>query len=290
MRTRKIPAMLRMAPFRSSGMVCGVPGTSDGSAGGLIRPRLRWLGHATTLIEDRGTVVVTDPVLTPRVAHLHRRRGMPPTGPRVHDPDVVVLSHLHADHTHLPSLRLIADHVPIVLPRGAVDAVPGLRAFGDRLIEVRSGDEVAIGAVTIRAVPAAHDGRRWRRGPRTTQALGYVVIGNATTYFAGDTDVYPDLADWVPHADLALLPVGGWGPTLGEGHLDPRRAVIAAQRVNARKVIPIHYGTLWPIGLDAVRPGLFFAPGPEFVRLATEAGVDAEVLHPGDPLGLEWRP
>ncbi|MCX5041589.1 MBL fold metallo-hydrolase [Aldersonia sp. NBC_00410] len=250
---------------------------------------MRWLGHATTLIADRGTVVLTDPVLTPRVAHLRRRRGLPPTGPHVFDPDVVVLSHLHADHTHLPSLRMIADDVPIVVPRRAPDAVPALRAVGSRLIEVEPGDTVQIGGVTIRAVPAAHDGRRWRRGPHTTAALGYVVSGDSQTYFAGDTDVYPDLGQWVAHADLALLPVGGWGPTLGAGHMDPQRAVLAAQTIGARRTVPIHYGTLWPIGMDSVRPGKFFGPGADFVRRARRDGLDVCELLPGDYLGGQFR-
>lgn len=253
----------------------------SGKSGGV---GVRWLGHASVVLEDRGTVVQTDPVLTSRVAHLRRRRGPMPTGPGVHDPDVVLLSHLHADHTHLRSLRSQSGDVPIVVPAGAPDVLRSLRGIGDRLIEVRPGDEVPIGGVTIRAVPAEHDGRRWRRGPEITPALGYVISGDQRTYFAGDTDVYPDLSDWVSDVDLALLPVGGWGPTLGAGHMDPRRAVLAAEAVSARLVVPIHFGTLWPVGLDKVRPERFFGPGGEFVGLATQTGLRATELQPGGSL------
>jgi hypothetical protein len=34
--------------------------------------------------------------------------------------------------------------------------------------------------------------------------------------------------------------------------------------------VPVHYGTYWPIGMDAVRPHEFHAPGDDFVRLAAE--------------------
>lgn len=247
---------------------------------------VRWLGHASTLIRDAGTTVLTDPVLTSRVVHLRRRRGRTPDDPAVRSPDVVVLSHLHADHTHLPSLRMIADDVPIVVPRHAPDAVPALREVGGRLIEVTSGDEIPIGRVTIRAVPADHDGRRWRRGPHACAALGYVVTGDATTYFAGDTDIYPDLAEWVGDVDLALLPVGGWGPTLGAGHMDPGRAVVAAEEIGAGHVVPVHFGTLWPIGLGRVRPDRFFAPGGEFVDRARARDIMATELEPGGVLKL----
>ncbi|WAC57109.1 MBL fold metallo-hydrolase [Gordonia sp. SL306] len=257
-------------------------GTSDDRAG--YRSSMRWLGHATTLISDRGTSVLTDPVLTARVAHLRRRRGPIPDDADVAAADVVLLSHLHADHTHLPSLRMLDADVPIVLPRHAPDAMPALRELGARLIEVGPGDEVPIGEVVIRAVPAEHDGRRWRHGPHVTSALGYVVVGDSTTYFAGDTDLYPDLGKWVREPDLALLPVGGWGPTLGAGHLNPVRAVAAAEMIGARRAVPIHYGTLWPIGLDRMRPELFHDPGAAFVREAAEHGVAATELAPGDRL------
>ncbi|MGC4961359.1 MBL fold metallo-hydrolase [Gordonia sp. DT101] len=255
-------------------------GTPEDRAG--HRSWMRWLGHATTLISDRGTAVLTDPVLTARVAHLRRRRGPIPDDAVVAAADVVALSHLHADHLHLPSLRMLDGDVPIVLPRHAPDALPSLREFGARLIEVDAGDEVPMGDVVIRVVPAEHDGRRWRRGQHLTSALGYIVVGDSTTYFAGDTDLYADLGDWVREPDLALLPVGGWGPTLGAGHLNPVRAVTAAEMIGARRAVPIHYGTLWPIGLDRMRPGLFHDPGAEFVREAVEHGVAATELAPGD--------
>lgn len=252
-----------------------------------VHATIGWIGHATTLITDRGTSVLTDPILTSRVIHLRRRRGRVPDDRRVVEPDVVVLSHLHADHTHLPSLRRLGD-VPIVAPRGAPDALPGLRSLGGPLTEVTVGDEVAVGGVTIRAVHAEHDGRRWPRGPHTTDALGYVIAGDSTTYFAGDTDLYPGLGDEVSDVDTALLPVAGWGPSLGEGHLNPERAVAAAIAVGAVRSIPIHFGTLWPIGLSAVRSSMFHDPGAEFVRRATAAGLSAIELRPGE--STEGRP
>ncbi|MCK0092558.1 MBL fold metallo-hydrolase [Rhodococcus sp. HNM0563] len=245
---------------------------------------VRWLGHASTLIADRGTVVLTDPVLTDRVAHLRRRRGPTPSGPHVRSPDAVLLSHLHADHTHLPSLRLLDPSTPIVTPWGAIDGLPALRRFDDRLMPLRTGDEIRIGSVTVRAVPARHDGRRWRRGPELAPAIGFVVEGDHRTYFAGDTDLYPGLAGHVGPVDIALLPVGGWGPTLGNGHLDPSRAAVVARLVAAGLAVPIHYGTLWPVGLDSVRPRLFFGPGAEFVHHAGRSGIDAVELSPGGAL------
>jgi L-ascorbate metabolism protein UlaG (beta-lactamase superfamily) len=119
-------------------------------------------------------------------------------------------------------------------------------------------------------VSARHDGRRLPVGPHRSPALGFVVEGEARTYFAGDTGLFESMAEEVGPVDVALLPVGGWGPFLGEGHLDAGRAAEALARLMPRSAVPVHYGTYWPIGMDSVRPHEFHAPGDEFVRLAGE--------------------
>lgn len=248
-----------------------------------------WWGHATATVRDSGTTVLTDPVLVRRLAHLRRRRGaLPPSS--VTTVDVVLVSHLHADHLHLGSLSRLPAGTRVVVPRGAPAAVPGLRRLGSwlDLVEASVGDEVRAGPLRIRPVPAAHDGRRLPYGPRQTRALGYVVEGEARTYFAGDTGLYAGMAQAVGPVDVALLPVGGWGPFLGDGHLDARRAAQALARLEPGSAVPVHYGTYWPIGMDAVRPHEFHSPGDEFVRLAGRLapGVTVHRLRHGET--AEW--
>lgn len=229
---------------------------------------ITWWGHATCTVEDSGTRVLTDPLFTRRLAHLRRRRGAPPP-PEAAVADVALVSHLHADHLHVPSLARLAPGTRLVVPRGASRQVPGLGKLAHlRLSEVAPGDEVKVRDLVVRAVPARHDGRRLPVGPHRSPALGFVVEGGARTYFAGDTGLFESMAEEVGPVDVALLPVGGWGPYLGEGHLDARRAAEALALLAPRSAVPVHYGTYWPIGLDAVRPHEFHSPGEEFVRLA----------------------
>ncbi|MGW4338089.1 MBL fold metallo-hydrolase [Rhodococcus koreensis] len=101
---------------------------------------VRWLGHASALFADCGTVVLTDPVLTDRIAHLRRRRGPSPIGPHVRNPDAVLLSHLHADH---PLRHAVADRPrrrasPVVL-RSGCRVRPSRRAGGGRRSRAASG-------------------------------------------------------------------------------------------------------------------------------------------------------
>lgn len=239
-----------------------------------------WWGHATCTIEDSGVRLLTDPLFARRFAHLRRRRGEVPP-PRAAVADAVLISHLHSDHLHLPSLSRLAPGSPLIVPRGAVAAVPGLRVLrrvrGLRITEVAPGDEVAVGALRVRAVPALHDGRRLPVGPRRAPALGYVVEGEARTYFAGDTALFDAMAEVVGPVDVALLPVGGWGPYLGHDHLDAVRAAHALALLAPRSAIPVHYGTYWPIGMDGIRPHEFHSPGDEFVRQAARLAPEVSV-------------
>lgn len=250
---------------------------------------ITWWGHATCTVADSDVRVLTDPLFARRLAHLRRRRGaLPP--PSAWRADVALVSHLHADHLHVPSLARLSEGTRLVVPRGALRAVPGLRRLTHlRIVEVRAGDVTRVGALRVRAVPARHDGRRLPVGRHHSPALGYVIEGEARTYFAGDTGLFDEMAREVGRVDVALLPVGGWGPYLGEGHLDAGRAAEALARLAPRSAVPVHYGTYWPIGMDAVRPHEFHAPGDEFARLAAERapGVAVHRLGHGENVRLE---
>jgi L-ascorbate metabolism protein UlaG (beta-lactamase superfamily) len=253
---------------------------------------ITWWGHATCTVEDSGVRVLTDPLFARRLAHLRRRRGALPPSSASHA-DLVLVSHLHADHLHVPSLARLPAGTPVLVPRGAPRAVPGLRRLGRpgglRITEVTPGDRFEADGVVVRVVSARHDGRRLPVGPQRCPALGYVIEGEARTYFAGDTDLFETMAQEVGPVDAALLPVGGWGPYLGEGHLDAERAAQALVRLAPRTAVPVHYGTYWPIGMDSVRPHEFYAPGDEFVRHAAQRapGVAVHRLGHGQSMRLE---
>src|SRR6478735_5542741 len=97
--------------------------------------------------------LITDPILRPRVAHLRRAAPVAEVAAPV---DCVLVSHAHMDHLDPRSIALLA------------------------------GDEVEVGAVTVRATHAEHDGRRYALGPPAA-SLGYRIQGDRSVYFAGDT-------------------------------------------------------------------------------------------------------
>jgi L-ascorbate metabolism protein UlaG (beta-lactamase superfamily) len=95
-------------------------------------------------------------------------------------------------------------------------------------------------------LPAVHDGRRWPLS-RRVEALGCVVESQRRVYFAGDTARFDEMAE-LTDLDAALVPIAGWGPRLGPGHMDPEDAAAAVALMRPRLVVPIHWGTFAPIG------------------------------------------
>jgi L-ascorbate metabolism protein UlaG (beta-lactamase superfamily) len=274
----------------------------DGSSDdlGTTRPRgadgrtehaslsVTFAGHSTVLLEAGGVRVLTDPLLRRRIGVLIRRTPVPAAELR-RDLAAVLISHAHLDHLDVPSLRLIDRETPVIVPRGVG---PLLRKQGFEPVEVEVGDEVELpltrprgeavrAHMTVRAVPAFHSGTRYPLGT-PSEALGYVVDGGVSAYFAGDTGLFDGMQDLGP-VDVAVLPVGGWGPRLPDDHLGPLSAARALQLLRPRACVPVHWGTLYPPWL----PPEFNAKWSEwpraFERYARHLAPDVEVrvLPPG---------
>ena len=164
--------------------------------------------------------------------------------------DAVVVSHLHLDHLDLATLRRLPEGIRLIVPRGAG---AWLRSQGwTSVVELGLGDRTEVGGVVVRAVAARHGGYRPPRGPRAA-ALGYVLEGRQTLYFAGDTGLYGGMRDVAPEVDVALL--------------------------------PIHWGTYWPAGLHRrLRADPAEAPR-RLVRAAAELAPDSAIrpVAIGDP-------
>jgi L-ascorbate metabolism protein UlaG (beta-lactamase superfamily) len=237
------------------------------------------------LIEVGGVRLLTDPLLRDRVGHLRRQSATPAPGAAegIH---AVLVSHLHLDHLDAASMRRLPRDVAVIAPTGAGAL---LRRLGfARTTELRAGEQVEIEGVTVAAVPAVHDGRRHPLAP-LAEAIGFVVTGGHRVYFAGDTDLFDGMEQLAGTLDAALLPVWGWGPSLGPGHMDPEGAARAAARLRPRVAVPIHWGTFFPAGLARLRGSVLVQPPREFARIAGKLapGVDVRVLEPGQTLGLD---
>jgi L-ascorbate metabolism protein UlaG (beta-lactamase superfamily) len=240
-----------------------------------------WLGHATAVAELGASRVVFDPLLPWRA----RAAG------RV---NAILITHSHVDHLNRWSLKAIDRDTHLVVPTGCHHIVKDL-GFA-KVSEVTAGDQLDIDGLEVEAVPTRHDRGRWRKGDRP-EVLGYVVGRDGRrVHHAGDVDfsdhaVFDDIGKKFA-IDATLLPIGGMMPVWyyrarrhlhDKGvHIDPDCALEIYERLGARNMVPVHWGTLH------LRLGLPSMPRRRLQKIVDVRGkAGVRILAHGERLSLD---
>ena len=150
------------------------------------------------------------------------------------------------------------------------------------VVEAGPGDRLELFGLEIRCLAVDHSGERVPFGPHAP-ALAFEIGGSRRIYFVGDTGYFEPMRPDPRPLDVALLPVGGWGSTLGPGHLDPIEAARAADQLSPKWAVPIHWGAYrnaLPTFSGAKPPA---GPAQQFVEAlaALPTNVESVVLRPG---------
>ena len=223
----------------------------------LSQLTVTWAGHASLLIQLNGLNLLTDPIWSERaspVSWAGPRRWVAP-GIAFEDVpplDVVLLSHNHYDHLDDQTVRRLARTHPQatwIVPLGLASFVQKRGAPG-AVVELDWWQESSIKAVRIAATPAQHFSSRGIGDRGDTLWCGFSLSGanGRRVYFAGDTGYHPEfrtIGERYGPFDVALLPIGAYEPRwfMRYLHMNPEEAVAAFRALNARLMVPIHWGT-----------------------------------------------
>ena len=199
---------------------------------------LWWLGQASFAIRGAGLTIYIDPFLNP----MPDRLVPPPFAPEdVTNADVVLCSHDHGDHVDpeaLPGIAAASAGARFVIPGTAKSRVLALGIAPERTVVPAVDQPVSFGALTVTAVPAAHEDLAY--SPETGyHYLGFVLkLNGVTLYHSGDSKVYRGMAERVKayQPDVALLPIND------NDNMSYRQAGDLAAALDVDLVIPMHYG------------------------------------------------
>jgi len=219
---------------------------SDGELG------LTFIGHASFFVQIGGQNVIIDPNFARWLFVLKqlrkpgvRLRDLPPI-------DLVLVTHAHFDHLHRPSLRAIVQQARIrraappiiVVPHHVMDLVSDL-GFGD-VVEMDWWNSYRHRELTVTHVPSRHWGARIIKDSHRGYG-GYVLRDSKhSLYHAGDTAYFSGFREIGRRLapELALLPIGAYNPpSFRNVHANPADATRAFLDLNARWMVPMHYGT-----------------------------------------------
>ncbi len=201
--------------------------------------KITYVEHACFVVETKGISIVVDPFFSD--AH-----GAKKSAPRLFNPDRVLITHGHGDH--LGGLYDIAGNKTTVFTIVELAGLLGKQGF--KTIGMNVGGTVDLGGVTAAMVKAEHTSSFDYNGQSHYAGLacGFVVSdGDTTAYFAGDTDIFGDMALIGKYysPDIAVLPVGG------HYTMDVKKAVFCCNELLKTKyLIPMHYDTFPAIRAD----------------------------------------
>ena len=244
-----------------------------------------WLGHATALVAFGDERILIDP--------LGRKRAL-----SVAPYSTVLITHSHVDHLNRWTLSKLDKSVKLIVPKGAAGIVANL-GFRE-VLEAEPGDHFSCGGVDVIAVETRHDSGRWKRSDKPI-CIGYILQRNGiVVHHAGDVDMSTyDVFDQIGRdfrIDATLLPIGGILPPwyyrarrhkIDTGvHICPETALGIAQRLSARTMVPIHWGTLNLRLFHSAK-----APSDQLIQIASaqEASELVKVLGHGQELALTTR-
>lgn len=207
-----------------------------------------WLGHAGFFVQvDRVNLAVD-----PNWALWHgpvKRVRHPSLWPHDLPPvDMVLVTHAHFDHLHLPSLRKLANGQPIIVPRGVGKLVKRC-GFG-QIVELDTWQTARFRDLHITLTPARHWGARMIHDTHRHFG-GYLVTGPERTLFhCGDSAMFDGFAEIGQRADVdvALMPIGAYDAPSGRPvHMNPEEALDAFQMMAGKALVPMHHDT-FPLG------------------------------------------
>jgi L-ascorbate metabolism protein UlaG (beta-lactamase superfamily) len=176
---------------------------------------VRWLGHASFQIYDKGTMIYIDPYVLPKNAE---------------KADYILITHDHFDHC-------------------APDRVSQIQKSETRIVTVHSCIKKGLSGKTntitpeeffeypnlkVEAIPAYNINKQYH--PEGS-GIGFVITFNSRKFYhAGDTDNIPEMSN-LTDIYMAFLPIGGTYT------MNVEEAAEAAKTINPKIVVPMHYNS-----------------------------------------------
>ncbi len=205
---------------------------------------ITWIGHASFLLRTAHGNILIDPNWANWLKVVKRLKHPGLCIHNLPEIDLVLITHAHFDHLDRNSLRKIASHQPIVVPAGVGNLVHDL-GFRD-VHELDEWEELTLGNLHLTLTPCAHWGARVLHDSHRGYGGYLIEFDGRSVYHCGDSAYFDGFREIGQRKDIeiALLPIGAYDPPSGrEVHMNPEEAMQTFIDLQARLLIPMHYGS-----------------------------------------------
>ncbi|SKA81875.1 L-ascorbate metabolism protein UlaG, beta-lactamase superfamily [Prosthecobacter debontii] len=266
-----LPTLL--SPRKPGRLVQGVPLVQSEEIG------VTWLGHAGFYVQLSGVNILVDPNWALWHGPIKRLRHPSVWASDLPPIDLVLVTHAHYDHLHLPSLRRVARGQTIVVPKGVGNIVK--KAGFGKIVELETWQKTSFRDLEITLTPARHWGARMIHD--THRGFGGFLITSSqrSVFHCGDSSMFDGFQEIGRRADidLALMPIGAYlAPSGRPVHMNPEEALDAFAMLGAQQMIPMHHDT-FPLGGEPIHE-----PAERLARAVIERQIEdrVRILHEGE--------
>jgi len=216
------------------------------------QPVIVWFGHSSYFIKHKGTSILIDPVFSgnasPFSSSVKAFEGTNVYGvddmPAI---DMLILTHDHYDHLDYKTLLKLLPKVGHIYTSMGVGA--HLEHWGiphNKFTEFDWWQHNKISdAISLTATPSRHfSGRLFKRGQSLWSAFILELNGHKL-FLGGDSGydtTFKTIGEKYGPFDIAILECGQYGVHWPYIHMTPEQTVVAATDLNAKILLPIHWG------------------------------------------------
>lgn len=215
--------------------------------------RVTWFGHSTLLIEAAGQIVMIDPMLSDKpspVQWLGRSRYADELPIEIIDLptiDFVLITHDHYDHLDYNSIRQLKNKVKkFVVPLGISAHLLAWGVKPEQIDEIDWWEVTTDYPIKFRLTPCHHYSGRRLDDRKATLWGGYIIeTPTDKLYLSGDGGYgnhFKEIGEKYGPFDLAMMECGQYYRGWAYNHMIPEQSAQAAYEVNAKLVLPIHWG------------------------------------------------
>ena len=216
--------------------------------------RITWLGHSSFLIETAGKKILLDPVFGQYAAPHHWlgrkrfHREMPITIKELSTIDAVIISHDHYDHLDYPSIYRLKDKVNhFFVPLGVGNHLKRWTIKDEKISELDWWQEESYQGLKIVFTPSRHmSGRGLTDQSATLWGSWIIKSEDKNIYFSGDGGYgahFKEIGEKYGPFDIGLMECGQYNELWKDVHMMPEETVMAAIDIQAKLIIPIHWGS-----------------------------------------------